>query len=395
MTRMRRDPRAEREGRRAAGGSRARFTIEVVAVPASGRQRIDPRKAEEALLVPGARRRLDRSQTGGRTYVGQAVAVPAAPTVIIIDQPAFLVAVVPDATEGRLSPIDRQLFGAARILADAGGGAVIAIVPPLSDDAGPAGADRLATYIPSDRAYDPEGRATSIAAAIRAHSPRHVIFPETADGGDLARRVAVLLGEPLFPDVEAVSARQIIRPARANAREQRLAPGRLIGLGADVVAAYTGVAREARPVDPVAAPTTSHAIGSSRRVAGDPAKIPLAEADFIVSAGNGVTDFAEFHQLVAALGASPGASRVVCDAGLMPRDRQVGASGTVLSGTAYVALGIAGAPQHLEGVARIEHVVAVNTDLHAAMVQRAGLSVIQDAQKVMPALIEALKARAL
>jgi electron transfer flavoprotein alpha subunit len=393
MTRSRRDPRAEHEARRVAGGARSRFTIEAAAAPSSGRKRIDPRKAEAGLLVSAARKRLDRSQTGGASHGTITVAAPEAPKLIVIDQPAYLVAVVPDALDGRLSPTDRQLFGAARILADAGGGAVLAIAP-LTEEIGSAGADRLATYALPDRAYDPEGRAAAIAVAIRAYEPCHVIFPETADGGDLARRVAVLLAEPLFPDVEAISAKQIIRPARAGAREQRQAPGRLIGLAPDVVAAYAGLPREARPLDPVASPELSRGIQASRRVPGDPAAIPLAEADFIVAAGNGVSDFEEFHRLVAALGASPGASRVVCDAGLMPRDRQVGASGTVLSGTAYVALGIAGAPQHLEGVARIEHVVAVNTDLHAAMVARAGLSIIADAQKVMPALIEALKGRA-
>jgi electron transfer flavoprotein alpha subunit len=94
--------------------------------------------------------------------------------------------------------------------------------------------------------------------------------------------------------------------------------------------------------------------------------------------------------VVAALHATPGASRVLCDAGLMPRHSQVGASGTVLAATCYFALGISGAPQHLQGVAGCEHVVAVNTDLHAAMIERAGLAVVQDAQAVMPALLRLL-----
>ncbi|HSI39163.1 MAG TPA: FAD-binding protein, partial [Xanthobacteraceae bacterium] len=130
----------------------------------------------------------------------------------------------------------------------------------------------------------------------------------------------------------------------------------------------------------------------ARTVPADPATVPLAEADFVVSAGNGVSDFALFRALVAALDATPGASRMVCDAGLMPRGAQVGASGTVLDARCYFALGIAGAPQHLQGVARCEHVVAVNTDLHAAMVERAGLAVVADAQKVMPALLALLEA---
>jgi len=77
----------------------------------------------------------------------------------------------------------------------------------------------------------------------------------------------------------------------------------------------------------------------------------------------------------------------------MPREAQVGASGTVLSADCYLALGIAGAPQHLQGIAGCEHVIAVNTDLHAGMVERAGLAIIQDAQLVMPALLKRLAER--
>ena len=74
----------------------------------------------------------------------------------------------------------------------------------------------------------------------------------------------------------------------------------------------------------------------------------------------------------------------------MPRRTQVSASSTILAATCYLALGISGAPQHLQGVAGCEHVVAVNTDLHAAMIERAGLAIVQDAQPVMPALLRLL-----
>ncbi|OYV66847.1 MAG: electron transfer flavoprotein subunit alpha, partial [Acidiphilium sp. 21-66-27] len=94
------------------------------------------------------------------------------------------------------------------------------------------------------------------------------------------------------------------------------------------------------------------------------------------------------------LGATPGASRVVCDAGALPREMQVGASGTVLNADCYVAFGISGAPQHLQGIGTVEHVVAVNIDLHAAMIARADLAVVADAQAVLPALLARLEAEA-
>src|SRR5262249_6444568 len=111
-----------------------------------------------------------------------------------------------------------------------------------------------------------------------------------------------------------------------------------------------------------------------------------AEADFIVAAGNGVVDWPAFHDLAAALGAAEGGSRAVCDQGHLPRDRQVGTSGTLVKPRCYLALGIAGAPQHLAGIVSGERVVAVNTDLHAEMIRRADLAIVADAQPIMARL---------
>lgn len=81
---------------------------------------------------------------------------------------------------------------------------------------------------------------------------------------------------------------------------------------------------------------------------------------------------------------------MACDAGHLPRAMQVGASGTLLNANCYIALGISGAPQHLQGIGSVEHVVAVNTDLHAAIIARAELAIIADAHAVMRALLARL-----
>lgn len=389
MTRRRLDPRGERTARQQPGTTRPRFTVE--AAP-PGRPRRDPR-AERATqgVMNGNRLRLDRSPA---TAGGHAVPMPTArpagqtePPPVIIDDPAFLILVVADAPGGRLTLLDRQMLGAARNLA-AGGGATILLAATTGDEAAAAGADRLAAPA-AGHEWDPEGRAAETAALVTALCPRHVLFPETDDGGDLARRVAVLLGEPLFAGAESLSTQVAGRPARGHRMEQRTRPPRLISLVADVIPAHGGARHEARAVAVPPAPA-GRAILPARIIPGNPATLSLVEADFVLSAGNGVSDFAGFRALAAALGATPGASRVVCDAGLMPRAAQVGASGSVLGATCYFALGIAGAPQHLQGITRVEHVVAVNTDLHAAMIERAGLAIVADAQAVMPALLAAL-----
>lgn len=398
MTRSRRDPRAERLDREVAGGSRRRFVLEAPASSETGgRPRRDPRAERAAALVRlDPRPRLDRSRSGAPGGTLQATAAPsaapAAPAVRVVENPAFFVLVLPDAPGGRLAPHDRQLLGAARLIADAAGGAVVLADASVTEEAAGAGADRRVS-LPAVEGYDPRARAEAVVALVAALAPRHVLFPETADGGDLARRVAAALGEPLFAGAETVSARALTRRAGGGRVEQRAAPGRLVSIAADAVAPHFGAPHEARTmeVELTAAPRAG-GIFAVERIPADPARVPLSEADFVLSAGNGVTDFTVFADLAQALGATPGASRVVCDAGLMPRDRQVGASGTVLEATCYIAMGIAGAPQHLQGIAKVEHVVAVNTDIHAAMIERADLSVVADAQAVMPALLAALKA---
>ncbi|MCS9374591.1 electron transfer flavoprotein subunit alpha/FixB family protein, partial [Pseudomonas aeruginosa] len=122
-------------------------------------------------------------------------------------------------------------------------------------------------------------------------------------------------------------------------------------------------------------------------VAVDPARIPMAEAEFILSGGNGVQDWTLFHQAAAVLGATEGASRVAVDDGHMPRNRQVGATGTWVTARVYLAVGISGAIQHLQGIGACDKVVAVNRDAGCDMIKRADLSVIGDSTEILRALI--------
>lgn len=399
MTRSRRDPRAEWAASLIAGeGPRPRYDRTRRAT-GSGRPRRDPRAEREGQRIGGgARPRYDLSQVGrqvGRP-IGEALApapratpVAEAPKTVIVETPAFLVAVVPDAPGGRLSAHDRQVIGAARALAGREG-AVAVVVDGDCEGLGAAGADRVLRLAAAE-GYDPAGRAARVEAALAGLGARHALFPESLDGGDLARRIAVNGGEAVFTNAEVVAAKGLVRPARGRRVEQSVAPPRLATVAPDAVADYAGTPREARAVPfEGSAPETPKSIVSATRIPADPATVPLSLAEFVVSAGNGLTDLGTFREVVSALQATPGASRVLCDAGLMPRHTQVGASGTVLAATCYVALGISGAPQHLQGVAGCEHVVAVNTDLHAAMIERAGLAVVQDAQAVMPALLRLL-----
>jgi electron transfer flavoprotein alpha subunit len=399
MTRRRRDPRAETLALTTATQPRRRITRGTPTPSATGRRRRDPRAERAGASVQvGPRRRFDWSGAAlAQTQIRESVA--AGPAIRIIEDPAFLVLVVPDQPRGELTSHDRQLIAAGRILADAGGGAVVVLTPDQDThtDLATAGADRL-IKVSSDlfADYRPEKRAASVLDAIETLKPRHVLFAESADGGDLARRVAASTGERLFPGIQTLTAANAGRRARGGSSELSHAPARLMTIALDAVPPLEDVRHEARVI-PSPAPGSSTpvqpGIRSARPLPVDPDQLTLAEADFIVSAGNGITDWAGFAELANTLGATRGGSRVVCDAGHLPRDRQIGASGTLVTARCYFSLGIAGAPQHLQGITEVKHVIAVNTDLHAEMIKRADLAIVADAQAVMPALIRYARAR--
>ena len=91
-------------------------------------------------------------------------------------------------------------------------------------------------------------------------------------------------------------------------------------------------------------------------------------------------------------GATEGASRVAVDDGHMPRARQVGATGTWVTARVYMAVGISGAIQHLQGIGACDKVVAVNLDPGCDMIKRADLAVIGDSAAILQALIERVEA---
>ena len=202
----------------------------------------------------------------------------------------------------------------------------------------------------------------------------------------MARRLAVRLGVRLAANVQRLAADEIACRGEGGRSDILRKPPLVIAVALEAAEPATASRHEARALDRIASRISPRLVDRGL-AAVDPNAVPLKEADFIVSAGSGVTDGRRVsrRRRRSALAAREGGSRV-CDAGLLPRGRQVGASGTLVEPRCYLAFGIAGAPQHLQGIARCERVVAVNTDLHADMVKRADLAIIADAQAVMPAL---------
>ncbi|WP_290793324.1 electron transfer flavoprotein subunit alpha/FixB family protein [Halomonas sp.] len=356
-------------------------------------------------IGPNGVKRIDRSgaQQGGSApgHGRQAVQQDRRRHVEISD-PAFLVAVVPDLTGGRLSGHDKDLLGLARRLADDDPerpGAVLAVVfgEHKEERLGEAGIDRVLHLGAETYAgFAPEARLAALTAVERELAPRHWLLPDSPLGGaDLGRRLAQRLGErpvtgvwQIEADVEApLGWRCTARGAAERLDIRRPLPRVALAL-AECAEPVDETRHAAEPLSLGAAvPIALSRIEDLGQVAVDPAGVALAEAEFILSAGNGVKDWEGFHHAARVLGATEGASRVAVDDGFMARDRQVGASGTWVTARVYLAVGISGAIQHLQGIQGCDRVVAINLDPGCDMIKRADLAVIGDAAEILAALV--------
>ncbi len=124
--------------------------------------------------------------------------------------------------------------------------------------------------------------------------------------------------------------------------------------------------------------------------------IDITKQDTLIAVGRGIQnrDGVELaEELAAALGGAVCGSRPVIDQGWLPLTRQVGKSGAMVKPRLYVAAGISGAPEHVEGMKNAQLIVAINTDAGAPIFQVAHYGIVADLHDVLPRMTEAVRAR--
>jgi electron transfer flavoprotein alpha subunit len=224
-----------------------------------------------------------------------------------------------------------------------------------------------------------------------------VVLPGSPDGRDLAPRLSVALGRPLYAQATRVTPERVELARLAGSELHTVHPE-----PAFVATLQTGVRgavwRESEPsparaIDVDLGSVTTPDAEVLEVLAPDAATIDLTEAPRILGGGAGLDGPERFEQLAAlgvALGASVGATRVITDRGWIGHDRQIGTTGVVVAPELYLAFGISGAVQHTSGLGEPEHIVSVNIDPHCPMMQLADLAVVGDANLVLDELVALL-----
>src|SRR3989304_6162900 len=127
-----------------------------------------------------------------------------------------------------------------------------------------------------------------------------------------------------------------------------------------------------------------------------PGDVDIARENVLVAVGRGVQrpeKGALAEELAGTLGGAVCGSRPVIDQGWLPASRQVGTSGMIVKPALYLALGISGAPEHVEGMKHAALIIAVNTDPRAPIFNVADYGAVTDALEGLPALTDAVRNR--
>jgi electron transfer flavoprotein alpha subunit len=316
--------------------------------------------------------------------------------------------VIAEQLEGKLSEVTFEMLGKARELAPALGGHAVAVV--LGHEiASLAGQLRAAdqVLVVEDAALEhfiPERAGQALHHLLQQEQPALTLIASTSMGMDLAAGLSAALDWPLIAYCSDVQ----VKEGRAVATSQIYGGKIAVETASEgdhtIVSILAGAfpAADGRASGPAIVQKVSSGIaGGPGRMrfkgltvpeAGD---VDITREPVLVSVGRGIgsKDNIELvEELANTLGAALSASRPIIDSGWLPKLRQVGKSGLTVKPRLYLAVGISGAPEHLQGMKDAELIIAINSDPGAPIFDVAHYGIVGDLFDIVPALTEQLAA---
>jgi len=302
----------------------------------------------------------------------------------------------------KVSDISYIMLAAAHDLAQNTGGKVVAMLlgHNAQELAGNLKADQV---VYADHSlltdFNPEAYQKTLTGIIDEYKPRAVIFGHTSIGMDTVGSISVQLGLPLVSSVRTIEANSKLISqicggkimAECNLPE----PTALITLVPGGYKPEQGQSTQSPPVTAIPVQVLDGLrIKLNQYIEPETSDVDISKEPLLIAVGRGIQNqdnISLAEELAQALGGVVCASRPVVDQGWLPISRLVGKSGSTVKPRIFLALGISGAPEHVEAITGSDVIIAVNTDPAAPIFNVAKYGTTADLFDLVPALTEQVK----
>jgi len=312
------------------------------------------------------------------------------------------VLVYAESWEGKFKKATFEAVSYAKRIADVDGGDTIAVVfGDVSDDAsslGNYGASKV-VHVSNVSTFSNDVFASALAEITSNENCDTLILSNTNNGGSTAPLLAIKAKASLVTNALALpTSTQPLTVKRKSFSSKGFAIYKSNGARNIITIIPNAIGVQefggSATIEDFSAANTASTLTS---VSIDTAKgkIPLPEAELVVSAGRGMKAPEHWNlieELAETLDAGTACSKPVSDMGWRPHSEHVGQTGIAINPQLYIAIGISGAIQHLAGVNASKNIVVINKDPEAPFFKAADYGIVGDAFEVVPKLTAALKA---
>lgn len=309
--------------------------------------------------------------------------------------------------KGEIIDSTYELLGRGREIAEQRGGKLYAVLLGNNAEglAGKLGISDLVIYVedPVLGNFNPEAYNKVLTALVKDKKPGLIMVSSTSQGYDLG----AFLGAEL--DIPFISNSVDLVPENGGFKiTSRVYGGKILVdtavKGEQIMAAFLtgafpgdkGKSEKKATIEKISSPVSLSDLKIKFKSLIEPeaGDVDITRVPVVVGVGRGVGNqdgIEGLQELAGFLGGAVAGSRPVIDQKWLPKTRQVGKSGLIVKPKIYIAAGISGAPEHVEGMKDAGTVIAINSDANAPIFQVADYGVVADMFDILPPLKEVLE----
>jgi electron transfer flavoprotein alpha subunit len=306
--------------------------------------------------------------------------------------------VVVEHLKGKIEDITFEMLGKGKEIAGSTGGELVALLLGSGADgmASQLGVSSKVIYVDDANLaeYNPQAYCKAVGSVVAETQPKMVLIGNTSMGMDIAGGVSIDQNMPFIAYASGISAdgstvTSSLYGGKMDVDSSPSGEGCVISVISGSFPADAGKVDGSPAVETASVDLSGLTVQFKQLIEPEGGDVDITQQEILISVGRGIQSDENLpmaEDLAAKLGGAISCSRPIVDSKWLAKTRQVGKSGLKVKPKLYLALGISGAPEHIEGMKDADLIIAVNTDPKAPIFDYAHYGVVQDLFDFIPAL---------